>query len=273
MNIVNKQIPRNFRERSRGVDAIVIHIAEGTLTGAENWFGYYQPNPQVSAHYMVGKRGEIWQFVDEKYAAYHAGGINRPSELYKQNHGHKGNPNDFTIGIENEGFTGQTFTNANKKSLQDLVYDIAKRRGWSELVYGVNIIGHNEINSVSRGRCPGTGIHLTNDLILPVNERLKMSGGIVFPEDLKNDYFEALMRDREDDEIFAQHGYNASNIDQWFYKEGNMEESWGYAETIYSLGINGYRLPADRSPLNIMRYYVKISNERASDPDSRPYIF
>jgi N-acetyl-anhydromuramyl-L-alanine amidase AmpD len=48
------------RERHRP-EAIVIHIIEGTLKGTGSWF--LNEESGVSAHYGIGKDGEIHQYV------------------------------------------------------------------------------------------------------------------------------------------------------------------------------------------------------------------
>jgi N-acetyl-anhydromuramyl-L-alanine amidase AmpD len=138
-------------------EAIVIHIAEGTLQGGYAWFN--NPTSQASSHYMVGKRGEIWQFVKDENTAWHAGGINKPSwNLLKPGV----NPNLYTIGIENEGFTGEPWTENMYRSCAELIFNLSVK--YSIPVDRDHIIGHYQINSVSRINCPGNGVDL-NKLI------------------------------------------------------------------------------------------------------------
>jgi len=78
--------------------AIVIHISEGTLSSADAWFNNEAAN--VSAHYCVGRVGEIHQYVSEEDTAYHAGSpVNPTWRLLRP----CVNPNFYTIGIEHEG--------------------------------------------------------------------------------------------------------------------------------------------------------------------------
>ncbi|MCH8331366.1 MAG: N-acetylmuramoyl-L-alanine amidase [Bacteroidetes bacterium] len=65
-----KKLVKNFSPRDDDKpEIIVIHIGEGTkeqiysefLTGA------------VSSHYLTCENGEVWQFVEEKDTAWHAG--------------------------------------------------------------------------------------------------------------------------------------------------------------------------------------------------------
>src|SRR5205814_10677286 len=79
-NSMNKQwigcAGANFRSgRAPGFkpEAVVIHIMDGTLTGTDSWFN--NPQAQVSAHYGIGRGGEVHQYVDEKDTAFHAGTV------------------------------------------------------------------------------------------------------------------------------------------------------------------------------------------------------
>lgn len=71
----------NFRSgRSQPIDRIVIHVTDGPATQAiqtANWFG--NPNAGVSAHYVVGRAGEIYQCVRHENTAHHAGPANSHS--------------------------------------------------------------------------------------------------------------------------------------------------------------------------------------------------
>jgi N-acetyl-anhydromuramyl-L-alanine amidase AmpD len=153
MNIVSKPV-RNYSPGRAGyrVEAIVVHIAEGYLDGAYSWFD--NPASQASSHYMVGKGGQIWRFVNETDMAWHAGGVAFPSwVLLKPNV----NPNLYTIGIEHEGFSGEPWTDAMYQSCAELIADICRRYGIP--VDRNHIIGHNLINSNGRANCPGTGVN------------------------------------------------------------------------------------------------------------------
>ena len=65
----------------------------------ERKFGIYDgPRVAASAHFIIGRNGEIWQLVPHEFVAWHAG---------KSAFGGLLNCNDFMIGIENVG-TGDT---------------------------------------------------------------------------------------------------------------------------------------------------------------------
>src|SRR6185437_10548693 len=93
--------PGNFRAgRPSGLRpaAIVIHIMEGSIGSADDWF--QNPASSVSAHYGVAKSGEVHQYVDEHDTAFHAGTVVSPTWTGIR----PGvNPNYYTVGIEHEG--------------------------------------------------------------------------------------------------------------------------------------------------------------------------
>jgi N-acetyl-anhydromuramyl-L-alanine amidase AmpD len=68
MEIIQKKSP-NFWVGRKGYrpEAIVIHIMDGTLIGTDSWFANH--TSQVSAHYGIGKNGEIHQYVQENDTA------------------------------------------------------------------------------------------------------------------------------------------------------------------------------------------------------------
>ena len=68
--------PNNYtaanRPNSHRIDRVVIHVTQGSWSGAVNWF--QNPNAGVSAHYTVrSSDGKIAQSVSDTNIAYHAG--------------------------------------------------------------------------------------------------------------------------------------------------------------------------------------------------------
>ena len=152
MDIIKKPSPNFYSGRkSYKPEAIVIHIMEGSLAGTDSWFGNRQA--RVSAHYGVGKSGEVHQYVDEKNTAWHAGVITTPSWslIKKAGNGLYINPNYYTIGIEHEGTVDTDWTDAMYESTSTLIAEISKR--WNILVDRNHVIGHHEIYAVKA--CPG----------------------------------------------------------------------------------------------------------------------
>src|SRR4051794_15928975 len=70
---------RDNRPSHLEVEAVVIHLIDGSLGSADATFLDNQLDKPRSAHYAVGKRGEIHQYVLEKDTAFHAGVILNPT--------------------------------------------------------------------------------------------------------------------------------------------------------------------------------------------------
>lgn len=80
----------NNRRRPDDITGIVIHsTANNSLERVVEWFN--NPTAQVSAHYTIGKDGEIVQHVQDIHRAWHAG-----RSVWKG----RESCNDYTIGIE-----------------------------------------------------------------------------------------------------------------------------------------------------------------------------
>lgn len=67
-----KQSPNRSSRRGVAINAIILHFTAGaSLFTTVNWF--QNPRAGVSAHYVVGRKGEIVQMVHEHEKAWHAG--------------------------------------------------------------------------------------------------------------------------------------------------------------------------------------------------------
>jgi N-acetylmuramoyl-L-alanine amidase len=158
MNIIQKSTP-NFTSGRSGQKpiGIVIHIMEGTLVGTDSWFA--STNSQVSAHYGIGKGGEVHQYVAEKDTAWHTGRVDKPTwKHYKSNI----NPNLYTIGIEHEGKATSAWSLAMKQASATLIREICGR--WNIPISRDYIIGHYEINS-KKPNCPSANKLVIEELI------------------------------------------------------------------------------------------------------------
>jgi hypothetical protein len=82
---------KNYGDRPAAIpiDCVVLHATAGGLSGTLGWFANSESG--VSAHYVVAKNGDVYQMVEEKKRAQHAG-----SSQYQG----RTNFNDFSIGIE-----------------------------------------------------------------------------------------------------------------------------------------------------------------------------
>jgi N-acetyl-anhydromuramyl-L-alanine amidase AmpD len=92
---------------------VTVHTAQGSYAGTISWFN--NGSAKVSAHYVIrSSDGQVTQMVREKDRAYHV-----------LNH------NNYTIGIEHEGFVAESswYTTKMYNASAALVRDICK--GWS----------------------------------------------------------------------------------------------------------------------------------------------
>lgn len=108
-----KAIDVNF---SRGGDRprlLIVHIMEGSLAGTDAWFR--NPTSQVSAHFGTGRGGELVQWVSTADTAWHAAAAN-----------------SYSIGVENEGRSGQQLTELQLERLAALL-------AWAHREHGIKL--------------------------------------------------------------------------------------------------------------------------------------
>lgn len=86
----------------------------------------------VSYHYFIDKQGKIYQFVDTKYVAKHAG-VSMFDGLF--------NWNKFSIGICLQGKTGDIYSDKQYESLQILINQLQVK--YSSI--GTQLYTHEEI--------------------------------------------------------------------------------------------------------------------------------
>ena len=128
----------NYTNANRGaakIDLIVIHVAQGSYSGTINWFQDSRAN--VSAHYVVSRRGNVAQCVHNEDIAWHAG---------------HWRTNTKSIGIEHAGYIGnrRSFTRRMYRSSARLSAYLSRRFNIPE--DRRYIIGHNQVPG-----CPGPG--------------------------------------------------------------------------------------------------------------------
>lgn len=136
--------------------AIVIHVMDGSLRGTDSWFAAKESG--VSAHYGIGRSGEVHQYVDEADSAMHVGLVDSPnwSLLRLTPAGRPINPNYYTLGVEHEGKKGEPFTDAMYATSSELIAAIALR--WSIPIDDEHVIPHHAIRASKP--CPGSGVDL-----------------------------------------------------------------------------------------------------------------
>lgn len=101
----------NFSTRRRTITAVVIHYtASMNIEGTIDWFKRTESG--VSAHYVVGREGQVVQMVRDEDVAWHAGRSTLAGES---------NVNAFSLGIELVGTADSGFTDRQLCSLYTLL--------------------------------------------------------------------------------------------------------------------------------------------------------
>lgn len=155
--------PANFhqgRPSHLRVEAVVIHTIDGTQQAADAAFLRTALEPQRSAHYSVGRTGEIHQYVDEQDTAFHCGVILSPTweGLKKGPDGRLINPNFYTIGIEHEGRADDPWPDAMYAASAALLRDIAARHPALQPLSRRTVVMHREIRASTA--CPGSSVDI-----------------------------------------------------------------------------------------------------------------
>lgn len=132
MNIIQHPSP-NFGERRDGArpELIVLHYT-AMPTAQAALARLSDPAFEVSAHYLIGRCGQIWQMVDEEKRAWHAGA---------GAWGGLGDVNSRSIGIELSNSGAEPFSEPLMASLEALLADLMARWG----IPAQNIIGHSDM--------------------------------------------------------------------------------------------------------------------------------
>jgi hypothetical protein len=151
---------QNFARLRGGVhpEAVVLHIAAGSLAGMDSWFG--NPAAGVSAHFGVGKDGRVHQYVSLDDTAFANGIVEQghTARLIDDNPGI--NPNAWSCSIEHEGFTGDTLTSEQWDASTRLTAWLFAAHLLAGGASGVavdrdHILRHADITARTRARCPG----------------------------------------------------------------------------------------------------------------------
>ena len=146
MSLPIRPLPHsNDRPADTLIDTIIVHsMTAGDQCTVEQCVQLLDAHT-VSAHYLIGRDGEIWQCVSEELRAWHAGASVMPFE-----NDNRPGVNDFSIGIELITFTDHTFTSQQYESLAKLIREISLRH---PLQY---VLGHEHI---APGRKTDPGPH------------------------------------------------------------------------------------------------------------------
>lgn len=140
-----RPISTNYQHGGNTPRLVILHVMQGTLDGSDSWFR--NPAAQVSAHFGTGRDGRLYQWVDTRDTAWHAA-----------------NANGFSIGIENEGNSGDSLTDAQLLRVAEVV-------AWASLVHGIPLevcndpagrgLAYHGLGGASWGghpQCPGLPI-------------------------------------------------------------------------------------------------------------------
>jgi len=112
-------------------DLVVLHYTAMDSAGAA-LERLCDPAAQVSAHYLVGRNGEVWYLVDERMRAWHAGA---------GSWGAVGDVNSRSIGIELDNRGGEPFTEPQMEALEALLPEIMAR--WT--IPAERVIAHSDM--------------------------------------------------------------------------------------------------------------------------------
>ena len=174
MKIEQYSTPNKSSRNGYSPKFICWHIADGTYNGTIGW--EKNPASQVSSHFVLGKNGEVAQLVPLDMAAWTQGGIRNPTHPYVKSHPSV-NPNQYCVSIECEGFWKETkgkLTDAQFNSAVELtkhiVSEVKKLYNVDIPIDREHIIGHCEINTVTRSHCPGE-LFPFDELIEAVNKQ------------------------------------------------------------------------------------------------------
>ena len=126
---IRREMSPNFDARRANL-VVLHHTSDSTLD--EALATLTNPERKVSAHYLIGRDGEIVQMVEEKDRAWHAG---------VSWWGGNTDINSASIGIEldNDGF--EPFDDAQIDALLLLLADVLQRNN----IPGENVVGHADV--------------------------------------------------------------------------------------------------------------------------------
>lgn len=108
-------VDHGYELRTAMPTSIVVHSTEGPIGQTlANAAGYLYSTSAVSAHFLIGRGGEILQFLDpRRYAAWHAGGKQKNGTWTAQ----EAYDNQHSIGIECLHAKGETWLPVQKNAL------------------------------------------------------------------------------------------------------------------------------------------------------------
>ncbi len=224
----NPAHPNNFTVGRQGssVNKIVIHHAATTdFDGIARTF--QNPNRAASAHFGVGRDGNVDQYVDVANTAWHCGNWQG---------------NISSIGIENVNKSGAPdwlIDDSTFATLVELVRDLANQNGLGKLVVGKNLFGHKDFSATA---CPAALYARLQELADKVNGGTTGGGPVPVPTPARKSN-EVIA-----DEVLA--GAWGNNPDRRYRLESNGYD-YNAIQAIVNARLNGSTpAPAPSRPSN-----------------------
>ena len=180
----------NFGLRASGVllDMIVLHYTD-MLNAEEALAKLCNPVSEVSAHFLVTKEGALYQLVDPKYRAWHAGASYWAGEK---------DINSRSIGIEldNPGHTfgPEPFSVSQINTLLGLLTELTETHG----IPAHRIVGHSDVAPL-RKQDPGE--------LFPWHDLAKKGFGLWPRGELPSSYLSPALSFLETQQAFCDIGY------------------------------------------------------------------
>ncbi|KKN74329.1 hypothetical protein LCGC14_0391300 [marine sediment metagenome] len=142
---------------SRGMEAtaVVHHVMEGWLSTMVRWSEERPAHHEASYHFGIGMDGGIVQFVPIDTPAWHAGRRDDSVDPTWSLWDGARNPGGHTVAVAREGFHDKPWT---PEQIDAAVRITAWVMGEHEIApYVATLIGHYELNPVTRANDPGGG--------------------------------------------------------------------------------------------------------------------
>jgi len=169
--LANFKSPNISGRHLHGIDTIIIHQTIGLMPGLADWL--CSKDSEVSYHYVISLKGEIYQFVPEEMKAWHAGksffdidrdGI-KDSDEYSLNL--------RSIGIAMEGIKPE-YPDIQQSILLDLTSDVCIRRN----ITPMNVLGHKEVSGWRKTDPAGFDMrHFRHKVFMELSAKFEAQGG------------------------------------------------------------------------------------------------
>ncbi|MDD4520259.1 MAG: N-acetylmuramoyl-L-alanine amidase [Alphaproteobacteria bacterium] len=131
--LITERPSPNFTERKKPIELLVLHATQ-TETLEEAFFWLTDTKEELSSHYLIDEKGEIFRLVPEEKRAHHAG-VSAWREFEKD-------LNSSSIGIEFYNQKNKPFKKDQIKAGLLLCQDILKR---NPLILPQNVVAHSDI--------------------------------------------------------------------------------------------------------------------------------